>query len=100
MVASFGETLLVHLKDKRIEVYTGSSAREREYADFTIAHKDVIRGVLRDASGDLMVIEVVNNAGHSNLIYVNCWTVTAVVEPKNGMSIVDMYCDEHKKQVK
>lgn len=100
MSNSFGETLLSFLKDKQVEIYASSSSKQREYADYSVSYKEVIRGTLREATGDLMILEVSDHRGNTNLVYVNCWTVTAVIEPKNGISIVDVYCDEHKKQVK
>lgn len=100
MAETFAESLLSYLKDKKVEVYANSSAKEREYADFSVTHKEVIRGVMRDARGDVILIEVTDKSGRNNIVYVNGWSVTAVMEPKNGMSIVDVYCDEYEKQVK
>ncbi len=97
---TFGELLMQRMRDKRIEVYLGSSAKTREYADFSVDHKEVIRGVLRDAVGDLMVVEVFDKANNSNLVYVNCWCVTAVLEPQNKISVIDVFCDAAAKQVK
>ena len=99
ITGSYGEILLSVLKDEMVEVYFSSSAKSREFADFTVDQKEVIRGIFREAVGDVMVIEVVRNGG-SNMVFINCWTVTAVLKPQNGISIIDVYCEATDKQVK
>lgn len=98
---SFAESVLPYLKDKQVEIYANSSALERRYADYCITQKEVIRGILKDASGDMFIVEVSSNDGTgNNVLYINCWHVTSIIEPKNGISITECYVDEHRKQVK
>lgn len=97
---SFAEAIFEKLQGKRVEVYTGSSSKTREYADFSYSTKEVVRGILKEASGDLIVLEVTGPEGATNLAYLNCWNVVAILEPKNKVSIVDIYGDEFDKQVK
>lgn len=96
---SFAESVLPFLKDKNVEIYTGSSEKERHYSDYDSVQKEVIRGTLKDAKGDMLIVEVTINH-KTNLIFVNCWMVVAIIEPKNGISMDDSYCDAHAKQVK
>jgi hypothetical protein len=95
------EMAFIYLKDKYVEVHTASYSKMRKYSDFDHYQKEVIRGIFKSAEGDLLIIEVFNKIGNSsNLIYVNGWSVTAIIEPKNGISIIDAYVDEHERQVK
>lgn len=87
------------LKGKNVEVYAGTSGRSRAYSDFEVQQKEVIRGVLKDAIGELLIMEVTDGS-NTNLVYVNGWSVVAIVEPKNKMSIVNIYVDENTKQRK
>lgn len=100
MADSYVETLIPFLKGKKIEVYTGSSSKDREYSDHTIQYKEVIRGRFIDAIGDLLMIEISDVEGRTNIVYVNSWVIVAIIEPKNKLSMFDAYCDESEKQEK
>lgn len=100
MPETYAESLFTKLKDKKIEVYTGSSGKDREYADFTVTYKEVIRGIFVEAVGDLMILEVTDASGNTNKVYVNGWSVVSVMEPRNKMSTFDIYVDEAEKQAK
>lgn len=100
MSETYAESLFTKLQNKKIEVYTGSSGKDREYADFTVTYKEVIRGIFVEAIGDLMILEVTDNLGNVNNVYINGWSVVSVMEPKNKMSTFDIYVDEAEKQVK
>ena len=94
----FSEALIGLLQDKFVEIYVGSSSEERMYSDFTVSRKEVIRGYLRAAYGELLVVEVIfPQTGKRNLVYLNSWSITSVVEPKVGASTTDIYHDESGK---
>lgn len=99
-MTSFVEGLVPFLKGKKVEVYTGGNSKDREYMDFTVSYKEVVRGKFVDAVGDVLIIEIQDGAGNTNNIFLNTWCVTAVIEPKNRISMFDAYCDEAEKQVK
>lgn len=96
----FVESVLPHLKGKLVEIFTGTYAKNRKYSDFDHQQKEVIRGILKDGDCDLLIIEVADSVGNKNDVFVNGWSVTAMLEPKRGISIVDIYLDEHQKQDK
>lgn len=97
---SYAEGLLASLKNKKIEIYTGDTSRVQEYSDYSLSQKSVIRGVLRDCLGDCVVVECTDSRGATNLVYLNGWSITAVMEPKNNLSIVDIFINESEKQEK
>jgi hypothetical protein len=99
ITTSYSETLFKYLKDKNVEVYCGDNSRDQEYADFSVSSKSVIRGKLVNADGNCLMIETTID-NKSNIIYINCRMITAVIEPKNKISIVDVYCDESARQDK
>lgn len=98
--STFAETLVELLQGKVVEIHTGDSGKTREYADYSVSPKSVIRGVLQGASGDCLIVECSTSDGRSNIVYINSWCVTLMIEPKNGMSIRDVYYDEDARQVK
>lgn len=98
-MSSYVESLLPFLQGKRVEVYTGGNSKDREYLDYTVSYKEVVRGKFIDAVGDVMILEI-SDKGNTNLIYLNGWSITAVIEPKNKLSMFDAYSDEAEKQVK
>lgn len=98
------EAILPYLQDKLVEIFTGSYAKTRKYYDFDHQQKEVIRGVVRGGAGDLLMVEIgdLGNTSNSNtnIVYINGWAITAIIEPKNSISIFDVYRDEHEKQEK
>jgi hypothetical protein len=96
---SYGELICKRLKDKKVEIFLGTNSKSHEYLDYSVSRKEVVRGIVRDAEGDLLIIEI-SKHGQTNLVYLNIWNIYMVVEPKNSISIVDVYCDADSKQVK
>lgn len=101
MEKSFAEIILKRLKNKMIEVYSGDTGTTRQYAQDSVTLKEVIRGKLIDAEGELLVVEVIDNyTKNKNHVYINAWNVKSVVEPKNGLSVTDIYNGEHERVLK
>lgn len=99
--AGFSEALFTLLRNKLVEVYLGTTSEERQYSDYSITRKEVIRGVIKEVHGDLVVLEVkVPKSGVTNLVYLNCWGITSVLEPVQGACTMDVYCDEAGKERK
>lgn len=94
------EALLPYLKNKTVEVYLGDSGKSRKYFDFETRQKEVIRGILKECDGDLLILEVKNKLGSTNDVYINSWAILLILEPKNKISIVDICVDDNIKQVK
>lgn len=97
---SFAEAIIKRLRNKKVEIYLGDSGRTQEWNDYAETQKSVIRGVLLDADSECFVVLYTNKLGKSNEIYINSWCVSSILEPKNGISIVDVYCDESNRQDK
>lgn len=92
---TYVESIFKRLKGKFVEVYSGDTSLTRYYSDYDTNTKDVVRGVVVDADGDVLMIEVMHSETHEkNIAYLNGWSIRNVVEPKNGISIVDMYHGE------
>lgn len=95
---SFAESIVRRLKNKIVEIYSGDTGTTRQYSQDSVTLKEVIRGTIVDAEGELLVIEVTNKETYGvNLVYINAWNIRIIVEPKNGMSITDIYNGEHER---
>lgn len=97
---TYAEAVLALLKGKTVEIYEGTNGKIRKWAEFDNQQKEVIRGTLKGGSGDLLIVEVSDQFGNTNDVYINGWAVKAIVEPKNNISIIDVYIEEYKKQAK
>ena len=96
---------LRELIGQNVEIYCGSSRRSVKYADFDIDEKSVVRGKLTRIIGDCIVVECRFKNGetlqhHTNDIFINAWSICAVCVPDESLSMVDMFVDEGKKQLK
>lgn len=95
---SFAELLCGHLQNELIEVYSGDNGTTRNYADYQETLKEVIRGTLMAAEGELLVLEVEHEAG-KGLVYVNAWNVRSVCRVKDG-TLTHIYQTESPKKRK
>ena len=88
----------LHLyKDKLIEVNTGESATTLLSDDYQTTQKSLIRGILRDAIGDAMIVEVPMK-GKSRNVIINCWSTKSIMELTDDDSgLNEAYIDEYKK---
>ncbi|MAE82945.1 MAG: hypothetical protein CMB80_09435 [Flammeovirgaceae bacterium] len=66
-------------KDKVVEVNTGEQKTTLRMADFDTVQKDLIRGVLKDAVGDALVLEC-DVGREKKQIVVNCWSIISIAE--------------------
>lgn len=97
---SYAQSVLSFLKGKYVEVYEGTNGKLQKWADYENQQKEVIRGILKGGVGDLLIVEVADIFGNTNDVYINGFAVKAIIEPKNGLSIIDVYTQEQKKQTK
>lgn len=96
--SSFAEALMRRLMGKIIEIYSGDTGVTRQYSQDTVTMKEVIRGRLVGAEGELLIIEILDDNNISvNVVYINAWNIRSVIEPKNGYSITDIYKAEHER---
>ena len=70
---------LALFKDKTVEINTGEQRTTLIMADFQSAQKDLIRGVLKDAVGDALILEC-EVANEKKNIVVNCWSIISIAE--------------------
>ena len=91
---------LKRLIGENVEVYCGQSRRTVKYSDYDYNEKAVVRGELIEVSDDCIVVKVTksNPIGgvHSNDMFINTWSITAVCVPQDKLSMIDMWKDEGK----
>lgn len=90
---NFAEAILHFLKGKEVEVYCGDSGTTLKFADSEETQKNVIRGTLEDALGDCVVIKV-SYAQKSSKVYLNTWSIKAIIPIEDGLFIMDIFDDE------
>ena len=93
--ATYVEMLLLNLKDKPVEIYTGDANKTHMYSDYQIEQKQVIKGILKDGSGDCLVLECTSRTNVKSLIFINSWAIHAVMEDVEGTSFMELFVDSN-----
>lgn len=87
----------LHLyKDKVVEINTGEVRTKHVMDQFEHEIKHVLRGKIREAIGDALVLEV-NINGKSKLVLINCWSIKSITALDGKGSLKDVYFDEDKR---
>jgi hypothetical protein len=91
---SFVNSVTKRLQNKLIEVHTGDTRKTHYYSEQSFNEKSVIRGILKEALDDCLIIEVSDiKTNEAYLIYLNCWNIIAITEVKNNFGLANMYSD-------
>jgi len=96
-VHGYAGAAITMFKDKLVEVYTGNSATTLQFSECSVEQKSVIRGYLRDAIGDGVVIECKVHGNMQNVL-INVWSIVTIMELKGHGNISDIFIDEYKEQ--
>jgi len=89
MSAGFAKVLKA-LIGKEVEIYQGDSHETLLTADKDIDRKSVIRGKLLEVIDECLIVEC-NVGGTAVKVYVNSWTISAILEPRPGACIHSIY---------
>lgn len=90
---------MCHLEGKLVEVYCGDIKHTHILQDFSRAEKSIIRGRVKDAMGDCIILQCEKD-GRTNDIFINCWSISTI-SPINGqLSMKEMYYDEEEVKKK
>lgn len=90
---NFAEALLFFLKGKGVEVYCGDTGTTMKFDQHEETQKNVIRGVLEDCLGDCVVVKVVHG-NKTGRVYLNTWSIKAIVPLEDDLFIMDIFDDE------
>ena len=96
-VHGFAAAALFMYEDKLIEINTGESATSLQFADYSVDQKHVIRGYLRNAIGDGLIVECSVNGRQQNVL-INVWSIVTIMELEGNGNISDIYIDEFKEK--
>jgi hypothetical protein len=99
---TYSEVIANMLKGKLVEVHTGDTRHSHQYSDYTITKKSIIRGVVVQAEGDVLVLEcIVSSASGKPLkdnpktkVYLNGWNILLITEYEHGSNTVNIFHDE------
>jgi hypothetical protein len=99
MSAGFAKAIAKRLLGKMVEIYTSDEHDTLNYAESNRHRNSVIHGKLVEVDGECIILEVTIR-DKTNIMYVNSWSVQSICEPKNGLSVWDMYVCVERKMVK
>jgi hypothetical protein len=77
----FAAAALELYKDKVIEINTGEVQTTLLFDDHTKDQKSIVRGILKDAVGDALILEC-NVNGQRHDVLINCWSISSLMELK------------------
>lgn len=102
--ATFASAICSLLKDQAVEIYCGNTSRMLHFAEIEHSLISIIRGVVRAALGDCLVVECTAPNKGKKFLYINAWAIESIMPAGGIMSINDVYNDdisiqEHKRQV-
>ena len=92
-VHGFSTACIQLYKDKFVEVNTGETKTTLVLADFTHEQKSLIRGWVRDAIGDGLVVEC-KVGNHTKTVLINVWSIISISEVDEKGTMKDIYIDE------
>ena len=91
---------LLHLfKGKKVEINLGETAITMNYDDHSVDQKALVRGVLKDAIGDALIIDC-EVFGKVKQVIVNCWSVNTVTEVDDVGTTKSIYYNEGSKRLR
>lgn len=98
-VSGYAKSIATRLINKRIEVYQGAQHDTVKRAEIETARKTVICGILVEVLEECLIVEVVSEDSIAD-VYINTYNIHSILEVKDGMSIVDIYEPDERKQIK
>jgi hypothetical protein len=94
----FAAAALELYKGKVVEINTGEVQTTLLFHDHTQDQKSIVRGILKDAVGDALILQC-NVNGESHDVLINCWSISALMELKGVGNLKDVYIDEYKRHI-
>ncbi len=97
MSVGFTETVGKRLIGCEVEIFQGDQHDTIiGYADVQRNRKSVLHGKLLEVEKECLVLEC-RKGDDVNVVFVNSWTVHAIMEIKSGISIFDIYYPDERK---
>ena len=95
-VHGYARACLELYKDKLVEVNTGEQKSTLLLSDFELHQRSLIRGFLRGAIYDALLIECSSGkkGAPNTTVLVNCWTIISVTEVDGKGGMKDIYIEE------
>jgi hypothetical protein len=93
MKDNYALAVYAYLKDQEVEIYCGDTGETHQFSETEVTKKNIIRGTIIDARGDCLVVKVVKGNLYATM-YINGWSIKAVVPLQDPLFIMDVYMDE------
>ena len=86
---------VIHLyKGKEVDIFAGDSKTKLIFKDWETELKSIIRGTIKEAIGDALLIECKTPLGPKEVL-INVWSIKTVVPVDGATATKDFYHDEH-----
>jgi hypothetical protein len=89
----YAAAVVHYLLGVAVEINCGDVKTTLNFDDAEIAQMSLIRGVVKDAFGDCIIVEC-DLEGVKNLVFVNCWSIKTMIPLNSTLSTKDIFCDE------
>ena len=94
MSKTYAEALADELSGKEVEIYCGDLGETHIFSETQKTQKHIIRGVIKSANGDLLLVRVSKPSNMWCDVYLNGWNIKTVVKISDPLFIMDIYEDE------
>lgn len=91
----FAAGILKHLKNEEVEIYCGDVKTTLQFHDYNVQQKNVIRGFIKDAIGDAIIVEC-EKSNKKGIVFLNVWSIKAIIKIKDSLFIADIFEDEEE----
>lgn len=91
---TFAEVIASLLMNEDVEVYTGESVGTINYSDHDVEQKAVIRGTIRGAQGQVLMLEIKVTTAmetRTTMAFVNGWYIKGVNKVADGVPIAMVF---------
>ena len=96
MSHNFISVIAKKLLGKMVEIYLGDDDEVLIKSETNKVVKSVLYGKLIEAKGECVSLEVSCSKG-TNVVYINAWGISAIIEPKNGISMQDVFISSQRR---
>ena len=91
---SYAVSIYKFLKDKEVEVYCGDQGETHQFSETQRPHKSIIRGIVKDADNDCLVITVKRGTLSAD-VYLNGYNIISIIKVSDPLFVMDIYEDEY-----
>jgi len=100
---TYAEAIVEKYQGKRVEIYIGDDRGSLHYADEDVSQKVSIKGVVKEAFGDLLtlIVSVSTAAGeYTTEVDIHSWAVKGIMLQNKNISILNVFGNQQARKLK